>query len=102
MDKLIETIIKAADALDALGKRDLATELDMMLKRAARQPKPRHKVGDQVQLHPHFGPSYLLQIWVLEKDLPPQQKTLGVGLTEEEADDNGRDMGPTPRLSEEC
>jgi hypothetical protein len=102
MDKMIETIMKAADALDALGKRDLANELDNMLKRAARQPKPCHKVGDEivlepstkfpvkkVQIHPHFGPSYLLQLWVLEKDLPKNS---------EPENDDGRDIGPTPRL----
>jgi len=108
---LSSVLIRAADALDNLGMRDLASEFDALIKKAARQPKPRHKVGDQVtlqpgtklaiqrvQLHPHFGPSYLLQIWVLEKDLPQAQQTLGEGLAEEDADDKGRDIGPTPRL----
>jgi hypothetical protein len=102
---MIDTIIKAADKLDAIGKRDLADALDGLLKKAARQPKPRHKVGDKVHLKeetalpvvsvkmdPRFGPYYQLTLWVLERDLREPE--------EAEASDHGRELGDTPRLQE--
>lgn len=82
MDKHIETIIKAADALDSIGKRDLADALDAIVAQAAKGPKPRHKPGDKVHLtdkiplpitavknHPHVGPYYQVSMWVLERDI---------------------------------
>jgi hypothetical protein len=76
-----DIIIRAADALDSIGKRDLANELDAIVKKAAKV-KPHYKVGDRVllkeetglpvtnvKIDPHFGPQYLLSLWVLERDL---------------------------------
>jgi hypothetical protein len=87
MDKHIDTIIRAADALDSLGRRDLADALDAIVLQAGKGPKPRHKPGDKVHLsdkiplpitavkvHPHVGPYYQVSLWVLERDLDEPQE----------------------------
>jgi hypothetical protein len=81
-------LIRAADALDQANKRELANELDMLLKQA-KVLKPKHKVGDKVQLKEdtplpvtsvkvdqRFGPCYQISLWVMERDLAePQEET---------------------------
>ncbi len=104
---MTDTIIRVADRLDTIGRRDLADRLDAFLRRAARQPKPRHKVGDKVRLKeetalpvasvkmdPRFGPYYQLTLWVLERDLrEPEEQA-----KESEVSDHGRELGEVPRL----
>lgn len=82
MDKLADTLMRAADALDAIGRRDLADALDGLVREAAKKTKPRHKVGDEVLLKedtplpvtavkvdPRFGACYEVKLWVMERDL---------------------------------
>ncbi len=97
MDKLADTLLRAADALDAIGRRDLADALDGLVREAARKVKPRHKVGDEVLLKedtalpvtavkvdPRFGPCYEVKLWVMERDLREK--------AEEKADDEAGDQ----------
>jgi len=102
MDKHIDTIIRAADALDSIGRRDLADALDALVARAAKSPKPRYKPGDKVSLvdekmplpiksvktHPHVGPYYEISLWVLERDLKESEDE-SEGSKEEPKEDQG-------------
>jgi hypothetical protein len=109
MDKLADTLLRAADALDAIGRRDLADVLDRLLKEA-KKAKPRHKVGDQVflkedtslpvtavKVDPRFGACYEVKLWVMERDLREDMEEK----KEDDASDHGRELGPTPRLPAE-
>jgi hypothetical protein len=109
MDKTTETLLRAADALDAIGRRDLADALGGLVREAAKRQKPRHKVGDQIHLKedtalpvtavkvdPQFGACYEVKMWVMERDLREDAEEKG-----DDASDHGRDWGPTPRLPAE-
>lgn len=111
---LVDTIIRAADTLDALGRRDLADELDSLVRTGGKKAKPRYKVGDKVSLKddtplpvtavkvdPRFGACYEVKLWVMERDLreEPEEKEEEEEGKEAEASDHGRgSLGPTPRL----
>lgn len=110
MDKLADTLLRAADALDTIGRRDLADALDGLAREAAKKAKPRHKVGDEVflkedtalpvtavKVDPRFGACYEVKMWVMERDLRGDEK----GKDEADASDHGRELGPTPRLPAE-
>jgi len=108
MEKLAETLLRAADALDIIGRRDLADALEGLLREATKKAKPHHKVGDEVflkddtplpvtavKVDPRFGACYEVKLWVMERDLRDG------GKEEDDASDHGRELGPTPRLPAE-